>query len=48
MEEEQSLDNPWCQLVSIGDEEEVIPVVGERLSIGRKRGEEEQNTLWGH
>lgn len=39
--EEISLGSPWCQLVSTGDEEEVVPVVGEKLSIGRRRGETE-------
>lgn len=40
MEEELVvLDGPWCQLVSTGGEEEVIPVVGETLTIGRKRGD---------
>jgi hypothetical protein len=33
------LESPWCQLISIGDEEEAIPIVGEKFTIGRKRGE---------
>ena len=38
---ESSLESPWSQLVSIGSgsEEEVIPIAGDTLSIGRKRGE---------
>lgn len=35
----EELDSPWSQLVSTGNEEEVIPIVSEKLSIGRKSGE---------
>lgn len=45
MEEESQgihLDNPWSQLVSTAVEEsddgEVVPIIGNKLSIGRKRG----------
>lgn len=38
------LDDPWCQLVSTTagerDEEEVVPVIGDKFSIGRKGGKE--------
>lgn len=32
------MESPWAQLVSTGNEEEVIPIVGETFSIGRTRG----------
>ena len=36
------LDSPWSQLVSTAVEEsddgEVVPIIGNKLSIGRKRG----------
>ena len=43
MDEQDLLEGPWAQLVSIqreGDEEgeEVVPIVGNKLSIGRKEG----------
>lgn len=38
MEDEFLLESPWAQLVSTRDEEEVVPIVGNKLSIGRKRG----------
>lgn len=36
--EEEHLRSPWSQLVSVEGDGEVVPIIGDGLSIGRKKG----------
>lgn len=42
---ENELESPWSRLISTEDRGEVVPVVGSKFLIGRKKSEEDFETL---